>query len=176
VHSGHLLGVLDRCGVGVDLWGVPVRWVRLRRRDRLAQAVSLVAAHQTGQWIPVARPLGEPVYDLSATLVAMHEIESWEAVWDRRLAERTEPQLSFWSEDLVADPSAAVAETLTLLGEELAGPLESPPVERFRNPDRALREEWIERALQESPELAARRWAPMSGPPSGSEGVSPADE
>ena len=164
VHSGHLLGVLDRCGLGVELWGVPVRWVRLRRRDRLAQAVSLVVAHQTGQWRPVARQQGEPSYDLAATRTAMDEIEAWEAVWERRLAERPEPQLSFWSEDLVADTRAAIDQTLALLGEGPVSDADLPPVEEYRNPDRDMRQRWIERAMEESSDLAERRWAPGGAP------------
>ena len=162
VHSGHLTGVLERAGLDVGVWEVPVRWVRLRRRDRLAQAVSLVVAHQTGQWRPVGRRQGEPAYDLEATRVAMGEIEAWEAIWDRRLAERPEPQLSFWSEDLVADPGAAVAQTLAMVGEAPDGTVEAPPVEHYRNPEQAMREAGSEQAMVESPDLAARRWAPGS--------------
>jgi len=159
VHAGHLLGLLDRYGLSVDLWGVPVRWVRLRRRDRLAQAVSLAVAHQTQQWRPVERQRGEPTYDLSATRAAMAEIEAWESVWDRRLGERSEPKVSFWSEDLVVDPTGAVDRTLALLGEVPVPGAGVPPVEQYRHPDRVMRQRWIERAMEESPDLAERRFA-----------------
>jgi LPS sulfotransferase NodH len=160
VHSGQLRLVLERNGLGVDVWGVPVRWVRLRRRDRLAQAVSFVVAHQTGQWLPAAPQKSEPWYDLLAIQDAMTSIERWEAVWDQRLAERPEPMLSFWSEDLVSDTAAAVSETLALLGEAPMADVGTPPTEQYRNPDRQLRGRWIERAMAESPDLVERRWAP----------------
>ena len=160
VFPPHLTGVLEAYGLDVDLWGVPVRWVRLRRRDRLAQAVSMSIAGQSGQWRPDGTASGDPVLDVDRVAGLMAWFEELDRQWDVRLAARDEPVLEVFTEDVTDDPAPAVRATLALLGEE--APVEVAPsvdAERFRSSTATLREQWVATVEAERPDLAARRWA-----------------
>jgi LPS sulfotransferase NodH len=160
VHAFQMIQVIERYGVTPDLWGVPVRWTRLRRRDRLAQAVSLTIARQTQRWAPGVESTRTTSWDPDRIVHALESIEQWEAWWDEFLARRDDPVLELWSEDIVVDPLPGVRATLAMLGDHTPVTDAGIGAADGRSPDADLRAEWTERLLAERPELADRRWAP----------------
>jgi len=93
--------------------------VRMRREDRLGQALSWARAQRTGRFRasdPVD-PGADPVpYDRDAISAALAFLAEQEAEWDRRLAGRGLPALGVSYEELVADPAATVARVARLVG------------------------------------------------------------
>src|SRR6056297_1913744 len=75
-----------------ESWCVqPVRWVYIRRRDTVAQAVSFVRAQQTLRWVSTGAGAGvsePPVYDELALRVALHDIDGGDAGWRAYFADR----------------------------------------------------------------------------------------
>lgn len=104
-------------------WLGPTRWVRIRRRDRVAQAVSWTRALQTHAWAAEHRPRARPRYRRRAIARRLVAIEAQERGWDAYLSARGHEPVELVYEDLVADPAAAVRAVLTALGEpaEVAG-------------------------------------------------------
>lgn len=92
------------------------RVVRLRRRDLLAQAVSLAVARQTGSWISAQVPTREPVYDGDAIEKALGDIAWSDAQWDVALARMGVQPLDLAFEEVVADVDAAVKRVAAFLG------------------------------------------------------------
>ena len=90
--------------------------VRIRRRDRLGQAISLARARQTGQFIATDQPRGAPAYDAGAIRHGLRSIERQEAVWDAALAQLGLQPLPITYEDIVADPQAVVDRIAAHLG------------------------------------------------------------
>jgi len=96
----------------------PRRVVYLRRRDRLAQTVSLARASLSGVWRQdQERADAEPLqYSQDALDSAERGIELQESVWASMFADlRVEP-LNLWHEDVLADPAAAARQVADYLG------------------------------------------------------------
>lgn len=108
----------------------PVRWIRITRDDRLAQAVSWARALQTGQWASWQRPLLPPVYVRGAITRRLRAIEAGERGWDRLLADKRVLSLTY--EALAADPAGTLRRVLAWLdvADADAVPLPSPPTRR----------------------------------------------
>jgi LPS sulfotransferase NodH len=99
----------------------PRAWVRLRRRDRVAQAVSLARAEQTQAWVGAGAGRPEPVYS-RATIEEKAAFLAWQDEgWDALLADIDSPVVSLWYEDLARDAVAAADDVLAAL-EMKAGP------------------------------------------------------
>lgn len=80
------------------------RLLRIRRRDRLAQAISLYKSWVTGQW--GRRPGDEPApvaYDRKGIAKALTAILSGEQGWDALFVTTGLPHREVWYEDLLAD-------------------------------------------------------------------------
>jgi trehalose 2-sulfotransferase len=96
----------------------PRRIVYLRRRDRIAQAVSYARASLSGVWRKEQESAGaEPVqYSHEALEAAERGIAFQESVWAEMFSDlRIEP-LTLWHEDVIADPAAAAANVADYLG------------------------------------------------------------
>lgn len=89
------------------------RWVRMRRDDRLAQAVSWTRALQTGRWAAHQRAWAPARYDRAAITARLADLETAEAGWDALLAGRR--VLDVRHEALVADPEATIRRVLAFL-------------------------------------------------------------
>lgn len=88
LHHHHLEQWFLRPGRDVDAWLPAAIWIRMRREDRLGQALSWVRARQTGAWAAHRRGWSVPVYRRSAIQRTMDEISRHEAAWDAFLAGR----------------------------------------------------------------------------------------
>jgi trehalose 2-sulfotransferase len=156
MHYGQF-AKLEACGLSLSSLGVPVRWVRLDRRDRFAQAVSMVRARQTEVWSTVERPSNpvEPRYELDALRRAVLMLNRGAQRWDRCFERAGIEPLTLAYEEIAADLDAAVRAVLALVGEEPAE-LVAPRHQRMAD---GLSAEWIERLERDAADLAALRYA-----------------
>lgn len=101
-----------------------VLYIHLYREDKLAQAVSLVKAEQTGLW-HVARdgseierlgPPGEPVYDFERLQSELTELENGDLAWLSWFAEQNISPLRVSYDHLSADPASALIRICDDLG------------------------------------------------------------
>jgi len=113
LYPDHL-ALLQRFGIDLNMAPAPLRWVRVRCDDRVAQAVALADAERQADAPPDAHT---PV-DVDAVVRALDQIDEWERTWDLELRGRAEPCLDLWTEDLVYGLMDAVADTLEQLGED----------------------------------------------------------
>lgn len=100
----------------------PIRFVHLRRRDAVAQAVSRLKAEQTGRWHePIDEPIGSPdgsssTFDFPRLRAFVDEVERDNASWDRWFADHAISPHRLWYEDLAAEPVVATTGVLAYLG------------------------------------------------------------
>jgi LPS sulfotransferase NodH len=120
----------------------PARILRIRREDRLGQAISWARAQQTGQWSSAQRPDLPPLYSRRRIQHCLDQIGAAEAGWDGALEGRAVLELRY--EVLQADLPGVVALALRHLGLP-AGPAAAPP--RLAKQRDALSEEWRQRFL-----------------------------
>jgi LPS sulfotransferase NodH len=102
----------------------PVRWIRIRRHDRLGQAISWDRALQTNRWIRAQHEHRRPRYRPLAIEGRLRAIARSEQAWDDTLRQCSVVDLSF--EELVADPSTVLQRVFRALG--------VPPPHRFPAP------------------------------------------
>jgi LPS sulfotransferase NodH len=121
------------------------RVIRLSRRDRLRQAVSLMRAQQTGQWRSVETPCRDPEYDRAAIARALADLDRWEMGLNSYCDRHCIRPYQVWYEDLAADPQGVVSGVLAYLGVDPHTPWRT---ELVRQAD-SLTEEWLERFLTE---------------------------
>ena len=132
-------------GLDAGYWGVPVSWVRIQRRDRLAQALSFQRAITTEAWTATMRPTGEPTYDRADIDHAMRFIDHAERNWDTHFTDVGLEPLTVTYEALDADYGTTVRTVLDHLG---AAGAPVPPRQLERQAD-ALTAEWRARYLAE---------------------------
>src|SRR3954453_22602611 len=146
VMWGHLEDLWPRLG-GRALEDVlpRLRYVRVSRADRVAQAVSLWIAIQTQHW----RDEGDndaahdPVYSFGAIRHLVEQLDEHERAWDAWLAGR-EPILVPY-EELAAAPADTVSGVLAELGIDAR----VPELARMRRQSGDRSRAWIERYAQE---------------------------
>ena len=108
-------------------FGAPL-YIRLRRQDKVAQAISRVKAEQSGLWHRHAdgaereliKPYQAPVYDAAKLSAAIAETVEHEAVWDAWAAGQGIVPLEVSYEGLSADPAGTLAMILEALGRDPA--------------------------------------------------------
>jgi LPS sulfotransferase NodH len=121
------------------LRGADTRVVRLKRRDRIAHAISYARATMSGIWRKEQEAAGAvPVeYSREAVDRARASLDRQEADWDALFNELRIAPLTLWYEDVADRPSEAVRSVAYYLGVELdpAAALEIPEVERQADED-----------------------------------------
>ena len=148
----------ERFFEGVDLESLlgEVRWIRITRRDRLAQAVSWSRARRGGPWASHQRLRLPPIYSERHVATCRTQLEAQEAAWDAELAERQ--VLSLVYEDLVDDWAQGIRAVLGWLdvpgADAVAVP--APALERQADPQNAR---WIARFEARSAERTRRERA-----------------
>jgi LPS sulfotransferase NodH len=122
------------------------RVIHLRRRDRVAHAVSYARASMSGIWRKeqensAARPIE---YSIEALEAAERGIEFQEAVWEQMFGELGLEALTIWHEDVVSDGDAVVRAVADYLGVTIdpGSGVEVPPVEKQSEGDSLA---WAER-------------------------------
>ncbi|WP_181168779.1 Stf0 family sulfotransferase [Mesorhizobium sp. B2-4-17] len=101
-----------------------VLYIHLSRENKLAQAVSLVKARQTGLWhvAPDGTEIErvglpeQPQYDFQRIKAELTELEAYDRAWNRWFAEQGITPLRVGYERLSADPAAALLGICEALG------------------------------------------------------------
>jgi LPS sulfotransferase NodH len=126
--------------------GRSARVVRLKRRDRIAHAISYARAALSGVWRKEQEAPDGTTAEYSAAAVdhARALIDREESDWDLLLKDVGVEPLTLWYEDVLADPEAAVRAVAALLEVELdpAAAIAVPPIEKQSEQDS---KRWAER-------------------------------
>jgi LPS sulfotransferase NodH len=96
----------------------PRRWIRLRREDTVAQAVSWARALQSGRWASHQRFALPVVYRRNQIARLEQEIGGQEAAWENFFASCEDEYLPITYEELSTDRVAVVRRVLDFLGVE----------------------------------------------------------
>jgi LPS sulfotransferase NodH len=119
----------------------PIRWIRVTRKDEVAQAVSWARALQTGQWAAHQRPWMAPRYSRRAIEGRRRAIRRGSIGWDDFFRAREQP-LALTYEEIAADLTGSVRKVLTFLDVDDGGVEVGAPMRRQADPVSA---EWIRR-------------------------------
>jgi LPS sulfotransferase NodH len=121
------------------LRGAETRVVRLKRRDRVAHAISYARAAMSGIWRKEQEVGGGVAVDYSDKAVdqALAYIDQQEADWDMLFAELGIEPLMLWYEDAAEQPDEAVRSVAAFLDVEIdpSAAVAIPPVEKQAGED-----------------------------------------
>ena len=146
VHWSQLEFFLLRHGLDLDAFGAPITWVRIRRIDRVQQAVSLARAQQTKSWNSSQQELRLPEYNATHITEQLGVIRHEDESWDAYLSALGADPLEITYEELDADYEGTVRRVLDHIG---ASDAVVPPRQISRQADQ-INAEWVERYLSES--------------------------
>ncbi|MDX6516385.1 MAG: trehalose 2-sulfotransferase [Gaiellaceae bacterium] len=121
------------------------RYVWLRRRDVVAQAVSWARALQTQQWQSYRSPVGEPRFDFAEIDGLVGLVKDEEEAWATWFETNDIAAVQVFYEDLLADPFREVSRIVATLGLELPGTAELRPYPGFDRQADAVSADWCER-------------------------------
>ncbi len=134
----------------------PTLFVHLQRPDKLAQAVSLVMAEQTGLWHRAAdgselerlAPPQEPSYDREAIARHMADLAALNAEWEHWFAREGLAPLRISYDELASAPQETLAHLLDALGlDPLRARRVQPPTAKLAD---ATSRKWRERFTAET--------------------------
>jgi LPS sulfotransferase NodH len=92
-----------------------LRFVHLRRRDLLGQALSAVRAEQTGSWRSTSAGTGEPRYDGAAVMASLRMLVNEQARWELFFARNGIEPLRLVYEAAVREPQCCVDRVAELM-------------------------------------------------------------
>jgi LPS sulfotransferase NodH len=119
--------------------GLTTRVVVLKRRDRVAHAISYARSALSGIWRKEQEAAGGATVDYSPESVeqARAYIEEQEADWDLLLKELSIEPLTMWYEDVVKEADEAVSRVADFIGVTLesSAPIAIPMVEKQAEED-----------------------------------------
>lgn len=122
----------------------PQRWIRIRREDRVAQAVSWARALQSGRWASHQRSLLPVIYRRRQVERLEAEILRQEGAWSRFFDSNGIEPLELSYEELVAERDVTLRRVLAFLGVAGAETAAIPEPSLAPQAD-ATTEDWIER-------------------------------
>lgn len=161
-NLGDLTAMIDLVhpGLATDLARLramfgQVLFTHLAREDKLAQAVSLVKAEQTGLWhvAPDGRelerlaPPGEPRYDFDRIAARVAEFEAYDAAWTTWFDAQSITPLRIGYEAMSANPAQTVLRVCSALGVTAPTGALTPGVARLSD---AVSAAWIARYRAEA--------------------------
>ncbi|QIG50209.1 Stf0 sulfotransferase [Nordella sp. HKS 07] len=130
-NLGELSAILDQIHPGLPsdrarlekAFG-KILYLHLSRENKLAQAVSLIKAEQTGLWhvapdgteIERLSPPKDPEYDFERIRRELAELEDYDVAWNSWFAEQDITPLRIGYETLSADPAATLTRICAALG------------------------------------------------------------
>jgi LPS sulfotransferase NodH len=129
------------------------RFIRIERRDRLAQAVSLALARQTQSWMSIQARAADPAYDEHKISHALAILERDYRAWDRWFEAAGVAPLTIYYEELVADPLAVLN---NIMREFELDPVSSLPPVPTRKQASDLNETWKRRYTRPAARLKRR--------------------
>jgi LPS sulfotransferase NodH len=122
---------------------LPEKIIFVTREDRLAQAVSLARARETGAWTSKQKIVAAPVYRYVAVAQAMREINEQVIQWQTLFQVTGRKPIQFTYEEICEDPQGAVGSALAYLGIDEERPVDATATERQVQRD-DLNAEWQE--------------------------------
>lgn len=135
----------DPTGLFPDL-----RFIHLRREDRVRQAVSWVKALQTGHWLAVGdRGAGPPEFDRAPIDRLIRRIAQADASWEQLFTRFGITPYRLTYEELAAAPIPEIRKVLAFIGVQLPDDFRFEPPALKQQADK-LTEEWVARYLEES--------------------------
>ena len=125
--------------------------IKLLRKDKLRQAISLTKAQQTGKWGVLKEQTAEPFYDRDALVANLVRIVEDEAMWERELqASDLEPSITIDYEDIPPRRDELLLEIADLLGlpngGEIVANRDREDIKLQRQSD-DLTEQWYDRFI-----------------------------
>ena len=142
------------------------RFVHLRRRDIVKQAISHVLARQSGEWrSPTPGTTADRAYDARSILALARQMIEVNALWEGFFTDSQVTPLRIWYEDLDASPETVCAAVARFAG------IQAPPVPGAGPPLLArqanvLNAEWEARLRSDEAEAVAAleaRWRALTG-------------
>jgi LPS sulfotransferase NodH len=125
------------------------RFIRIRRKDLVAQAISWLRAAQTGQFHATSRRKRAPVYDAAEIRGFVTLIAGQRAAWDRFHAAIGCTPLLVEYESLVRNPQREIDRIAEFMGVPLPVPIDQASVKATIQRDE-LNDDWHRRFLQET--------------------------
>lgn len=129
LHRHHFEYFFGTRGFSWQKLLAPRLWIRIRREDRVAQAVSWARALQSGRWAAHQRSVFPAIYRRGQIVRLEAAIEEMEAAWDEFFAAEGIEPLSLSYEELVRDRTASLRAVLAFLEVEDAASVAVPPAE-----------------------------------------------
>ena len=150
---GHFPDLLAQLGTTPDGPAVerlearlgPIRWLHVRRRDKVAQAVSLWRAVQTRAWSATDASETEPVYDARGIRHLRDQVAVHDHAWHAWFTARGLAPLQVTYERFAADHAATLSDVLAHLDLEVER-IPDPPMHRQGD---ARSDEWVARFNEE---------------------------
>ena len=130
-------------------WFPSCKWLRLRRRDRVRQAISLVIARQGDSWTSQEKRHRPLVYDRKQIDACLRELAVEEEFWDRYFADSMLSPPTFWYEDIVGSLTSTVSAIAEYVGVSLLRSAPSADAISFKRQADATNEQWCIRFLEE---------------------------
>jgi trehalose 2-sulfotransferase len=142
-----------------------LRFVTLKRRDVLAQAISAVRAMQTNQWRASMPSQGVAVYDGAGIYAGLAQISHDHFRWKTLFAQRGVEPLALIYEDLVKDPQISIDRIASFFDLSVGARIDAGKIDFAIQRD-AVTEEWRARFIHEYGEdgVEAIQDQPRTGP------------
>lgn len=141
----------------VEVFFPNLSFIRLKRKNKVKQAISYSKGMQTGIWVIPAGGLGRradftlaPKYDRDHIEVCLEKLLSYHFLWEEFLARHQIKPLEIWYEDLAAN----FVETLKGIYRYLGIESEDFPAPQTRKIADKQTDDWLERFISETPWLA----------------------
>jgi LPS sulfotransferase NodH len=99
-----------------EVWFPNTKWIRLRRRDVLRQAISLAIARQGGAWTSEEARKGSLSYDREQIEDCMKELTEENDFWDNYFVDMPHSPPVFWYEDVVHSLADAIDQIADYVG------------------------------------------------------------
>jgi LPS sulfotransferase NodH len=113
-----------------------VRYIRLVRRDKIGQALSLWRAMATQRWTSLDGPAPEPEYDYFAVLTALFGVLVDDLLWQRELDGTSTPVFDLAYEDYLADRRGTIVQLGDFLRDGAEPALDPSTIELSRRLER----------------------------------------
>jgi LPS sulfotransferase NodH len=144
-------------GVKLSEWFGTPRWIWLRRRDLLGQAISLLMAQQTGSFTTDMPERARPMYDAGRIGQRLEDLAARDAIWATYFARSGIEPLRLWYEDVAADPPGAVRAVARFLEVELPAMASTSAATRPRQ-SQEMKQEWRARFLHDHAGIDRLEW------------------
>lgn len=129
---------------------LPLTYIYIRREDKIAQAVSMVKAAQTGAWVSLANPKSENLqYDRDLISRCLSFVEQQDRGWARWFEQNNISPFVVIYESFAAHPSIIVRSITELLGVQ-SDPPQQVLTPQFDKQSDDISREWITRYRRET--------------------------